>query len=247
MFHSKNNREEYMPDRGRKDERSRIEWFLFVHQLLDRFESGKASKKEKQFLSLWDPLLEEQLSVLPDEKKEPDEKEEDAGIKIYRKISQRFSSIHTNDNQPTPVQPGQSAKPTILSNFPVIMIIILLVGFGMYFVFNKQNLFPHFFSETPCAGYVVFNTGEGEHQEFVLPDGTFVKMNDNTVISFCSDEFNKTAREVELIQGEAVFITVEGDDTPFVVQSNTGSVIMKSPTFKIRVAETGTVEIIPEK
>ncbi|WP_352423738.1 FecR domain-containing protein [Proteiniphilum sp.] len=242
MFHSKNNREGYMPDRGGKDERSRIEWFLFVHQLLDRFESGKASKKEKQFLSLWNPLLKEQLSVLPDGKEE-----KDAERKIYRKISEHFPSVVTDSNESIPVQSGRSAKPSILLSFPVIMIIILLAGFGMYFGFNQKERFLQRSTDIPPFEDVVFNTGEGENREFVLPDGTFVKMNDNTVISFCSDEFNKTARKVELIQGEAVFITVEGDDTPFVVESNTGSVIMKSPTFKIRVAETGTVEIIPEK
>ncbi|MEA4917976.1 hypothetical protein [Proteiniphilum sp.] len=126
-----NNREGYVPDRGGKGERSRIEWFLFAHYLLNRFASGKISKKEKQLLSLWDPSLEEQLSVSPNEK---DEK--DAEKKIYRKISEYFSSIHTNDNESIPVQPEKKSKSGILSSFPVIMIIILVAGFGMYFVFN---------------------------------------------------------------------------------------------------------------
>ncbi|SFL54419.1 hypothetical protein [Proteiniphilum acetatigenes] len=46
-----------------KGERSRIAWFLFVHELLNRFESGKISKKEKQPVSLWVPLPEGDLTT----------------------------------------------------------------------------------------------------------------------------------------------------------------------------------------
>lgn len=112
-------------------------------------------------------------------------------------------------------------------------------------VFNKKNLFPQRSLDAPSAGNIVFRTGNGEYKQFVLPDGTFVQLSGNTVISFCPDEFNKTKREIELIQGEAFFEIAESDNTPFIVQSKIGSATMKSPAFKIRVAEA--VEIVLEK
>lgn len=105
MINIKNNREEYESVREGKDVRSRIKRFLFVHELLKRFESGKVSKKEKQLVSQWMPLFEEYLSVPPDQKEE-----KEAEAKIYRKISEHFSSIRTNDNEPIPVQ-SKKLKP----------------------------------------------------------------------------------------------------------------------------------------
>lgn len=238
MFHSNNNRERYIPDREGKDERSRVEWFLFVHQLLDRFDSGKTSKREKQLLSSWVPLMEGQSPVSPNEKEE-----KDAERKIYRKISEHFSFVATVSNEPIPVQPEKNARSGILGNFPVVVLIIIVAGMGMYVLFNKKDLFPQFFSEAPPTGYVVLTTGEGEYKEFVLPDGTFVKMTGNTIISFCTDEFNKTTREVELIQGEVLFVTIEIEDIPFIVRSKIGSAMMRSPSFTIRMAEEGAMEI----
>lgn len=127
MFYLNYNRERYIPDLGGKDERSRVEWFLLVHQLLDRSESGKPSKKEKQLLSSWVPLMEEQFTVSTNEKEE-----EEAGIKIYRRISEQFSSVRTNYIEPITVELEKNARPGILGNFPIVMLIIIVAGMGMY-------------------------------------------------------------------------------------------------------------------
>lgn len=131
MFHFKNKRACYLPDRSGEDEKSRIEWFLFVHHLLNRFESGKVSKREYQILSCWVPPLEEELPMLHAERSE-----RDAEVKIYRKIAEHFSSVHAPDPMPIPDQHEEDTGVGLLGNFPFILLFIIVLGLAMYLLFN---------------------------------------------------------------------------------------------------------------
>lgn len=166
MLRFKNNRKGNLPNKERKDELSRVQWFLFVHRLMDRFESGEISKKEEQLLSQWHSLSAEEGPTLPDEKDV-----EDSGRKIYERISKQFStSIHSIYNVADPIYYPRRTGPSILHSFPLTLLIIIIIGMGGYFLSSRKSLFTQLNPEKLPAEYIEFNTQEVENKQSVFVD-----------------------------------------------------------------------------
>lgn len=74
-------------------------------------------------------------------------------------------------------------------------------------------------------------TSRGQKMTIVFPDGTVVKLNSESSITY-SEEFSKEKREVKLI-GEAYFDVAHYDDWPFIVNANEVKTEVLGTTFNI--------------
>lgn len=87
-----------------------------------------------------------------------------------------------------------------------------------------------------------FTTAQGEQRNVVLPDGSSMMLNTNTVAEV---QFSKNKRLVQLRQGEALFDVQTVENAPFVVQMAMGSVQVTGTQFNIYQADQGfTVTVL---
>lgn len=103
--------------------------------------------------------------------------------------------------------------------------IILNVGFGSLWM-NE-----HF--QTPKSKVVSIESPSGEKSKVVLPDGTHVWLNSQTIVKYDAS----SPRKVKL-QGEAYFEVVKDPDYPFEVSTNSGmKVTVLGTKFNLRSFE----------
>ena len=93
-------------------------------------------------------------------------------------------------------------------------------------VIIAAGVVAHLLASTPVEQWT---TGNGETQVVTIDDGTEIELNARTSISVRIDD---RQREVELIQGEAVF-DVKKDDRPFVVRTEHGTVAALGTVFAV--------------
>lgn len=78
---------------------------------------------------------------------------------------------------------------------------------------------------------IVYSTGANEHQQYALPDGSKIWLNENTRLSF-----NKNFEErIVQLEGEAFFEVKHLENgTPFTIRSGTASTTVLGTTFNVR-------------
>ena len=110
----------------------------------------------------------------------------------------------------------------MLKKSGVAAAIVVLLSLSVNFYFGKQSLFPN------TADYAQISTTIGEKKNVLLPDGTQVTLNANSILQY-PKSFDGPVREVKL-NGEALFDVVRNEQKPLLVSTN-------SP-IKIRVLGT---------
>ena len=172
----------------------------------------------------------------------------------YRKIlnkvdgfykAKNFDSKTAWKNVHSKINPGQlkivqrkKVRKELLAQFykyaAIIVVAILLGGFGYYFGFRKQM--PTFYSEIVSAEKQILN-------EYVLPDGSIVALNSNSKLEF-PKQFASATREVTII-GEAFFNVKPNPEKPFIINAGNTQVKVLGTSFNVcAYPETETVEVI---
>lgn len=116
-------------------------------------------------------------------------------------------------------------------------LVAMVVAGGAYVGLNRQ---PDYSAE--------FATVTGERRQVALPDGSVLDLNARTRINV---QFFNKRRQVELVQGEAMFSVEHDTSRPFVVQTGNGTVTVTGTRFDVRrdqartsvVVESGTVKV----
>lgn len=78
---------------------------------------------------------------------------------------------------------------------------------------------------------ITYTTQWGETQDIILPDGTNVKLNAGSSISY-PEKFTPTKRNVRL-RGEAFFDVVKQKESPFIIQTNEVTTTVLGTSFNI--------------
>ena len=89
----------------------------------------------------------------------------------------------------------------------------------------------------------LYTTGFGQQRKIILPDGSTALLN---VQSRLSVEFSPLRREVQLLQGEALFTVTHDARRPFRVHLGTTVVEDMGTTFDVRVGGAGTSVVVAE-
>ena len=89
----------------------------------------------------------------------------------------------------------------------------------------------------------VYATGIGEERSITLTDGSIVDLNARSRISV---HFSRSERDVDLIDGQALFIVAKNSRYPFVVRSHGALVRAVGTQFDVNREVTGTVVTVLE-
>ncbi|QIH31616.1 FecR family protein [Sphingobacterium sp. DR205] len=102
--------------------------------------------------------------------------------------------------------------------------IVFLVSLSAYVIFFVK-------SETKAINYTSITTIKDSQTNVKLPDGTEVKLNPNSKLTYPSDFGNKE-RSVSLV-GEAQFHVTKGKKIPFIVKTESHDVKVLGTTFNV--------------
>jgi ferric-dicitrate binding protein FerR (iron transport regulator) len=109
-------------------------------------------------------------------------------------------------------------------------ILFLMVSAFMIMLYS-QNFFRLTKELSLTSQIIEKATTTGQKMTIVFPDGTLVKLNSESTISY-PEEFSKECREVTLI-GEAYFDVAHYDDWPFVVKSEGAETMVRGTEFNV--------------
>lgn len=90
---------------------------------------------------------------------------------------------------------------------------------------------------------IALSVGEGENQRFDLKDGSNIHLNTNSLVEI---DFDKGARDVRLVRGEAHFVVAKDPDRPFSVYAGESLVQAIGTAFSVRLNENDTSVIVTE-
>ncbi len=194
--------------------------------LLDRYLNGKASPEERELLDQFFDSYRDQ---------HPDVKEIDLSIKeeILRGIQGKEDST---DEQISTYQGIYWLKVAAIISF------VLLASYGLF------NRFAPSGDEKSALTFITieYKTSRGQKIDVELPDGTRVKLNSNSHLSYPS-KFEGDTREVEL-QGEAYFDVTHDASKPFIVHSGDASTKVLGTSFNVNAnASAVTVTLVEGK
>lgn len=138
-----------------------------------------------------------------------------------------------------PTRPGPATeKKHSFSRYAVAAsVLAVMIAGGIYLSLDPE---PDYSAE--------FATSMGELRQVALPDGSVIDLNGRTRLKV---HFLGESRQVELIQGEAMFSVEHDTSRPFVVQTGNGSVTVTGTRFDVRrdpaltqvAVESGTVKV----
>lgn len=90
----------------------------------------------------------------------------------------------------------------------------------------------YFFFQTPQAEILTVQTQEDDIQEIVLPDGSIVWLNENSVLEYPSF-FSSNTRKV-MLKGEAFYEVQHKPDQPFIVETPNTQVTVLGTSFNVK-------------
>jgi len=163
-----------------------------ARELLEKYRQGKCTDREIELLHQWYG----QLEVLPSADQEGNR--EELGAKLEAAVLHRIN---------------RTAAPVLRFNLRLLAaasVAALILLSGLYWFSSSK------WDTAPTSGqvYRLANTGSAV-KKAVLPDGTQVWLNANSVLSWSGD-FGKKQRQVQL-EGEGYFNVVKDKSRPFLV------------------------------
>jgi transmembrane sensor len=116
-------------------------------------------------------------------------------------------------------------------------VVAVALGLGLFSGLNQ-----------PAPYTAEFSTALGERRQVALPDGSVIDLNSRSRLQA---RYEKGHRDIELMEGEAMFNVAHDSDRPFVVQAGSGKVTVTGTRFDVRrgvsetrvVVEQGTVKV----
>ena len=167
-------------------------------------------------------------------------------VDVYFKIknidsSAAWKNVHSkiNPTQLKVIQHKNIRKEAIAKfyKYAAIIIVALLLGSIGYYV-GFRNPESTVYSEIISGENQILN-------EFILPDGSTVTLNNNSKLIF-PKKFNNNIREVTII-GEAFFDIKPNPEKPFVINAGNAQIKVLGTSFNVcAYPETETVEVVVE-
>ncbi|MEQ9286641.1 MAG: FecR domain-containing protein [Cyclobacteriaceae bacterium] len=174
-----------------------------VEQIVEEFFQGKESRLGRELFNNWYKHENNELGEIPNKES------------IRKEIYQSIESEILDDKSVQLNGEGFQKQSLGVSFFlKVAASIILIVGVS-YIFFNQLELNTDF---KESAVQVEKSNARGERSTFRLPDGTIVKLNSDSKLTFAED-FDDKSRQVYL-EGEAFFDVVKDANRPFMVHSS---------------------------
>lgn len=207
-----------------------------INELLHKYLYERLSREESERFKHWadsasSSALEETLS----EQWEKHTIQEPRNWEAYRIVTGKLQAI-LGDRM---ISPKRSLRQYITRVAAMLLLPLLLAG-GVYLLTKRYEYKKY------AATQYRMETGKGERATLILPDGTKVSLNSESVFTYPAS-FGKTDRNVRL-EGEAYFEVTHDEELPFLVQLKQAYVKVLGTTFNIHAypvdswVETALVE-----
>ncbi|MBB1593216.1 FecR domain-containing protein [Achromobacter sp. UMC46] len=143
------------------------------------------------------------------------------------------------DRLRTLAEPRRRARSSSRRQVLALSVTALAVGAGVLFWQRAQ---------LPAVQTAEYRTAPGERRVVALPDGSSAELNSRTHMKV---RFGADARQVELLEGEALFSVDKDARRPFVVDAGLGTATVTGTRFDVRrdadevrvVVESGSVRV----
>lgn len=150
--------------------------------------------------------------------------------------SEMLTTLVRENRFSKPTRPGKDNRFYLLSIAASIALLIM-VGFAFYYFNNGFSIRTHAANQVEQK-----YTKKGEKLTLRLPDGTTVKLNSNSSLSYLSG-FSNNLREVHL-EGEAYFDVKKDPAHPFVIHTGEISTTVLGTEFNVRsYGEENSIEV----
>jgi len=130
----------------------------------------------------------------------------------------------------------------VLKRYAAIAVIALMVGSVVGYLFSGQFIY-----NTQVANPVfAFSSGERSMSEVELPDGSMLRLNSQSRITFQQD--HKTKQRLVTLEGEALFDVVHDETSPFIIDFGKMKIVDVGTVFNVKayseedVIETTLIE-----
>ena len=191
--------------------------------LLDRYLNGSASAEETK-------LLNQFFELYHDKPGDGTEISEDVKAEILLRIQARTK---------TDIRSYQrSSSPNWLGIAAAISFLVVAS-----YVFFTQYL-SHAETKQPIAKIKVVQAFKGQKIDIKLPDGSRIKLNNNSKISY-PEKFSEDTREVTL-EGEAFFDVAPNPSRPFIVHTQEVSTHVTGTSFNVLASRDTTAITLVE-
>ncbi|WP_158867138.1 FecR family protein [Maribellus comscasis] len=138
--------------------------------------------------------------------------------KIYKQINRRIK--HTQNHF------------SFIIKIAATFLLLVSLGTGVYFISPLQNRF--------AASMVEVTEGQ---QEITLPDGTHVRLNKGSHLSYSSGMMKKKKREVILL-GEAFFEVAKNPEKPFIINADKAEIKVLGTMFNVKTGQKSNTTVV---
>ena len=174
--------------------------------LLHKYFKGTLTDIEAKLLNQFDErLFEKRGMIFRDEKHR---------LEIKSSI---FNAIH------------KKQKNAYTKLWRVASILLFLIGFGTMEFYHTTSI------DEEVLVQITHTTNWGQQKNIVLPDGSKVKLNVGSSISF-PEQFDKSKRNV-ILNGEAFFDVIKKEEAPFVINTDEVTTTVLGTSFNINTKE----------
>jgi transmembrane sensor len=217
----------------------------YVWNLIAKKLSGECTQDEQRELESLlrkNPDLHYSMQTIIDLWNSENEPDHEAARKAFNHHVERMSKLNIDFSTPTdsdvetttltyPDQnSGNNTKKRVLwmsLSFATISLII----FGIKTSSSNNNLSAQ--SNTGVRAVSEISTKNGSKTSLTLPDGTLVKLNAGSSITYNGKEYGNTIREVNLT-GEAFFDVVKNPEKPFIIHTNKINIRVLGTAFNVK-------------
>ena len=150
--------------------------------------------------------------------------------KQTKRIIQHIEQAVEKENNPV-IVPLHKRFVRILSRIAAVLILVLLSGICIYLYRSNQNLSLYKGNE------ITLKVGNGQEAGLILPDGTSVRLNSGSALSY-TNNFGEKNRLVNF-SGEAFFEVKQDKNRPFIVSTKYMDIEVIGTSFNIYAFDNG--------
>ena len=194
--------------------------------LLDRYVKGECSTAEQQYFDDFYKAFQKDDSYWKDWELTDRDR---IKIALYQSLTNAMDESETPGEE-VETAPRRSYARTWL-NIAASVIILVAVGWLLYTSRTRKEE----------VKYITHTTGRGQQAVITLQDGSVVKLNNSSAISF-PEKFTEGKREITL-QGEAFFEVKRDPAKPFVVKTGDLTTAVLGTSFNICAYQHKPIEV----
>ncbi|TYR36260.1 DUF4974 domain-containing protein [Sphingobacterium phlebotomi] len=187
--------------------------------LTNRYRQEQVGKPERDLFDTWYKSLDQRTDVQAADK---DARRNRSWQKIQDAIGEGEELIDNKQKQIIAFRPWMGSVAALL-----------LVASG-FFYWRIQQEMQQTQEMVSMPAYRIFNTGVGERKVVNLPDGSTVTLNARTSLRVDENAYGRSAREVELLAGEAFFEVAKDSSRAFIVQAGRLQTTVLGTSFNIQ-------------